>query len=1165
MANTLISPGIQTKIIDLNNYLTAVPGTIGFVPIITEKGKDNELVRVTSYPDYAENFGEPDMRIFGKYYGCGPYVAAQHLSVSNDLYVVRALPDDATYSHAYIYFSEVDDYPYNFMFAKRYADQILDPKETVKTDLYKVADGSAACMNLDKRSQAIAASAAYDADMQPIDVIEAVVYTSDKAYAFPTSYTPLYDIDVNPDAEPPVDKRADAIAAGVAYGAEYKILDVDAEVGDAVYTSNPEFAAAGATANHYADDEYEVYERIGYIESKGSKYDNDVGYKKNHNDWYFGKHTSLSAFSVVPDMVYANQSDVVCYQQLSTNATAYAIDPSKKHIAFLRRVGFDSEGILVLDDESRIEYTTRTELAAETESGDPATIRVKAPVWEVDAEPWYYCNSSDPESVEKGDPEAAIRDYDGYDENGFLTNDPTKVVYCGNFSYADKDAEGNPRAEVKIALRKPATKKFVDNAKNMRFVFDRSNKAITVDGVSYTREQRARIAMENLAAWDKNGYPALSTDDVYVTSIEVFATTSKTPKMTNTQKLDGLFYGMDTCTLAAIRAQESSDIYSTDGRMPHECVLGYVRAVGRGSYYNDYSIKITSDANPQNFGTYKFQIFELQDGAEVLAESFNVSFDPSALDGDGESLYFVDVINKFSERVVVEANENAIDLFQKSIKDYYQNDPTIAETAAEETFTVNGVDVPLVGNYPAVVPTFDSDENSDTYDYILNADFEQAVQDVKDLLIATAETEAEKIAAQNYAVGVKGRLIWEAYYAKAWAEKYTHDAAKAYNEALALPNTDETKAAKVSNAISMMNDAEDMTSDASAMYTWATSGNLMNMKDSDPVTAGEQPFYLDNGSLGSLLDKKGNVNSTIGDQILCWAYNGLLKNPVIKKTIGTDGSIKYKQQYNDNVYDSDWIYFSLVYDPGYKPDVKDAARELVDTYRDDCFLVSDCTDNADCEDCLKYVGAVKGATDCRIWNTFRAGRFEPYSRIYDKYTGKDVWISPVYHMAQLFAKNDAQYGLQYASAGFQRAVVSSIKELRYSPNKGQRDLLYMAQVNPIVHFPEGMTVWGNLTTQKKASPLSDINSVRVVLYIKRALEQYLRNFIFELNESPTWETIDGAVSAFLSNCQASNMIEDFSTDVGATDYELKTKTCHVNVTITTKKTLEKIELNLFVQ
>lgn len=111
MAQEMISPGVYTNIIDLSSYLTSTSGTIGFVPVITEKGADNVLTRITSYQEFIDKFGEPDIRTFGKYYGFGPYVATQHLSVSSDLYVIRALPDDATYSHAFIYFGETPDYP----------------------------------------------------------------------------------------------------------------------------------------------------------------------------------------------------------------------------------------------------------------------------------------------------------------------------------------------------------------------------------------------------------------------------------------------------------------------------------------------------------------------------------------------------------------------------------------------------------------------------------------------------------------------------------------------------------------------------------------------------------------------------------------------------------------------------------------------------------------------------------------------------------------------------------------------------------------------------------------------------------------------------------------------------------------------------------------------
>ena len=1173
----MISPGVYTKIIDLNSYLTSQSGTVGFVPVITEKGPDNVLTRITSYEEYVTKFGEPDIRTFGKYYGCGPYIAAQHLSVSSDLYVIRALPDDATYAHTFIYFSSVDDFPYAYKFAQRYADQICDAGATKVIPLYKIANGKQ--FNRNKVAQAIAANAAYDGGdegnlPQRTDIAAEVEYTSDVEFAEFDSYEPLYAVSGDLTTE----QIAKAIEAGVAYGEDFTKVEDTSATSLILYVSvktldGIELADGGESAAESAYVEGSVtYKPVTSTqethETTSSEGDDNVGYNKymNVGGWYTGKHTSLSAFSVVPGMIYANQSDVTCYQQSHAKNAAYVIkDDEAKETAFAKRCGFDAQGYVVLDDMNRIVFTSRAALAKVDSDGklvEGEGVRLEVPVYDVDDVPWYEI--SDNVATKK----TAVADYDAYDANGFITRNYEEAVYCGKLTYAKAGANGKPVEQKTVPLRAPQTSKFVVDSESYLYTFDRKVKK---DLSQAQINKNAMDAIVKFAAWDENGYPATKIEDVYVTSIEDYAVKSVAPKMSSTQKMDSIFYGYDTLITAAIKNIDGDAIYSTDKRLPHNCVLGSVRAVGRGDYYNDYAIKITSDANPKNFGVYKFQIFEHQDGEEVLAESFNVSFDPSALDGDGESQYFVDVINKFSTRVIVEANENAVDLFSKCIKDFYQNDPTIADIADTETFTASAeidgktvkTEVPLVGNFPAVVPTFDEESGK-----VINADFDVVVDEVKAILIAAAKESGIKedmVAAENYAVGTKGKLLWEAYYAKAWAEKYTFDSAKAYNAALELDDSDENKSAQLLSAIEMMNVAEDMSSDASEIYSWATAKNLMNMNDSDSITAGEQPYYLENGSLGSLVDNKGNVKSTIGDQILCWAYTGILKNPVTVKKVDENGNIIYKTKYTDEVYDTDWYYFSLVYDPGYKPDVKEAALELCDTYRRDCVLISDCTDNADYEDCLKYVGYVQGAADCRAWNTYLAARYEPYTRIYDKYTGKDIWISPVYHMSQLLAKNDSLYGIQYASAGFNRGTVSAIKELRYSPNKAQRDLLYMAQVNPIVHFPEGMTVWGQLTTQKKNSPLSDLNTVRVVLYIKRALEQWCRGFIFELNEQDTWDQIMGEVSGFLSNCASQNLIEDFTCIVGATEYELKTKTCHVNVTLVTKKTLEKIELNLFVK
>ena len=67
MAN--VSPGVFTKIIDLSQFIQAVPSTIGFIAAITEKGEDNVLKFIGSRSDFISEFGEPDISTYGKNYG----------------------------------------------------------------------------------------------------------------------------------------------------------------------------------------------------------------------------------------------------------------------------------------------------------------------------------------------------------------------------------------------------------------------------------------------------------------------------------------------------------------------------------------------------------------------------------------------------------------------------------------------------------------------------------------------------------------------------------------------------------------------------------------------------------------------------------------------------------------------------------------------------------------------------------------------------------------------------------------------------------------------------------------------------------------------------------------------------------------------------------------
>jgi hypothetical protein len=168
-------------------------------------------------------------------------------------------------------------------------------------------------------------------------------------------------------------------------------------------------------------------------------------------------------------------------------------------------------------------------------------------------------------------------------------------------------------------------------------------------------------------------------------------------------------------------------------------------------------------------------------------------------------------------------------------------------------------------------------------------------------------------------------------------------------------------------------------------------------------------------------------------------------------------------------------------------------------------------------------------------------------------------------MANIIPYTDNVSELWYAPAGFNRATISAIKALRYSARQGQRDLFYLEQINPIVKFNPGYTVWGQLTTQKRPTAMQDINIVRLVQYISRALKVYCDFYIFELNNDDTWNAIRTNIDLFLKVIKDKRGLYSYGVDVGATEYEIKAKQVHVNVTLQPTRVVEQIHLNFYIK
>jgi len=521
--------------------------------------------------------------------------------------------------------------------------------------------------------------------------------------------------------------------------------------------------------------------------------------------------------------------------------------------------------------------------------------------------------------------------------------------------------------------------------------------------------------------------------------------------------------------------------------------LVFLRPIGRGDYYNGLGIRLTSHSNPTLNGIYVLDIYEKQsDGDDVIIESFDVSFDPFAVDNAGDSIFIVKILELYSSvmRAEMILNDGNYTSGYELIAKVYDNE-------------IGNVTVNLTSGSATI-----KDNKQDFSDW---------------------ETDPETGNA-NYVVvakDAKGNEIW------GW---------------LGISDTLEDDEIvnvflnrNLSGSIQGWNGAT-TSFDVNSNITYQIKASHVNIST---AFISSEPVPLKKGSEGSLRDSQGNLNTAEAETLLQQGYSGIIINPTTSVV-------------EDSILDTESIYFTLVFDAGYPSDVKTAISTLCQTRRD-CVGILDNGDNSTVN------AALNTRNNVNVFNNFYVALYESFNKVSDIFTGEDIWFSPIYHMSYIIPRNDNVSEIWFAPAGFNRASIDSIKELRYNPRLGQRDQMYLKQLNPIVKFSAGYTPWGQLTSQAKSSALQDLNIVRLVLYCKKAIENFCRYFIFEQNDPVTWGQVSGNIVEFLESIKNKRGLDDYSVEVGANVYEKKNKRFHCNVILTPTRTVEQITLNFFIK
>lgn len=142
-------PTIETRVTEIPRNFTEVETTNSalFAPFTSDKGLDNEIVRVTSASEFTYLFGEPNFRNHGQ----AAYNIVNWLNGGGEAYVMRVLPEDAGHSNLTLnvqLFDNGDD-TFEYRTAVYHSEHGNTSEKEIKSDLerdrttaeYRTLDG----------------------------------------------------------------------------------------------------------------------------------------------------------------------------------------------------------------------------------------------------------------------------------------------------------------------------------------------------------------------------------------------------------------------------------------------------------------------------------------------------------------------------------------------------------------------------------------------------------------------------------------------------------------------------------------------------------------------------------------------------------------------------------------------------------------------------------------------------------------------------------------------------------------------------------------------------------------------------------------------------------------------------------------------------------------
>jgi hypothetical protein len=190
--------------------------------------------------------------------------------------------------------------------------------------------------------------------------------------------------------------------------------------------------------------------------------------------------------------------------------------------------------------------------------------------------------------------------------------------------------------------------------------------------------------------------------------------------------------------------------------------------------------------------------------------------------------------------------------------------------------------------------------------------------------------------------------------------------------------------------------------------------------------------------------------------------------------------------------------------------------------------------------------------------------YYPWILVRDTVNNTQIYIPPTGEVTRNLALTDNIAFPWFASAGYTRGLVNSIKA-RLKLTQPQRDTLYEGRINPIATFADvGTVIWGNKTLQVKQSALDRINVRRLLLQTRKLISAVAARLLFEQNDEKVRQDFLNSVNPILDAIRRDRGLYDFRVTVSSDPADLDRNQLVGKIYLKPTKSLEFIDIEFLI-